>query len=241
MLPLYKITLGPLLLSQARRIRRTALRLPEPGGPREGVIPAAGDAKPIRLLFLGDSSAAGVGVDTQAQALASQAAAFLAARTGAAVEWQLIAKSGLNTRELIHYLETHVLKPADVVVTALGVNDVTSQRSARQFVSDYRELIDKVFHAVGARIAIVNGVPPMHILPAAPQPLRWYLGQCASRLDARLREWIATADHLKYVSLQWAARPKEMARDGYHPGLDQYRRWAEMVAESAAAGLAACR
>ena len=34
--------------------------------------------------------------------------------------------------------------------------------------------------------------------------------------------------------MQWAATPNEMARDGYHPGAGQYRRWAQLVAESAA-------
>jgi len=63
---------------------------------------------------------------------------------------------------------------------------------------------------------------------------RWYLGQCARSLDASLRRWIEENEHFSYISMQWAAAPKEMARDGYHPGAGQYRYWAQLVAERAA-------
>ena len=233
MTPIYKIAFGPILLMQGRRVRRRSLRLPEATGPRAGIASFNQQTPSIRVLFIGDSSAAGVGVDHQDQALASQAASFLAKRSGRPVEWQLVAKSGVNARDALQMLSEHEVKPADLVVCALGVNDVTSQRSPKQFISDYEALVQRVFCLVGARMAVINGVPPLHILPSVPQPLRWYLGQCANRMDAALRNWTRTADNLAYVSLQWAAKPQEMARDGYHPGAGQYRRWAELVAENA--------
>ena len=61
-----KITLGPLLLWQGRAVRARALKLPEAAGPREG---REGQGAPaLRLLVVGDSSAAGVGVEHLAQA-----------------------------------------------------------------------------------------------------------------------------------------------------------------------------
>jgi lysophospholipase L1-like esterase len=233
MLGLYKIVLGPLLLWQARTIRRTALRLPEAAGPRTGVAGEPVGGKPLRLLFVGDSSAAGVGVGHQNDALAAQAASFLAARIGAPVTWQLVAKSGINTNEALHLVAASELEPADLLVTALGVNDVTTQRSSRQFVSDYRALVETVMRKAGAKAVIITGLPPMHILPSAPQPLRWYLGQCAKRLDANLQQWVRANRCFAYIPLQWAAKPREMASDGYHPGAGQYWFWAHLVAESA--------
>jgi lysophospholipase L1-like esterase len=230
MITLYKLGLAPLLLSQAKHIRRTALRLPEAAGAREGCADAGGGQR-VRILFLGDSSAAGVGVGCQEHALALQASALLAQRSGKRVDWQLVAKSGIDTAGALELLDGQDIKPADVVVTALGVNDVTSQYCVKRFVSNYKTVMDKAFRLTGARAAIITGLPPMHMLPAVPQPLRWYLGQCAHRLDKGLRHWIAEHMHLEYLSMQWAAQPEEMARDGYHPGLNLYRRWAELVAE----------
>ncbi|MEM8598518.1 MAG: SGNH/GDSL hydrolase family protein, partial [Bacteroidota bacterium] len=66
MLTLSKILLGPVLLAQGKRVRRVALKLPEPPGDRESTV---GNGPPLRLLVVGDSSAAGVGAETQDDAL----------------------------------------------------------------------------------------------------------------------------------------------------------------------------
>ncbi|NYF89212.1 SGNH/GDSL hydrolase family protein [Tunturiibacter empetritectus] len=229
---IYKIVLGPLLLAQGRTMRRTARRLAEAAGERTGVILAEGNQSELKLLFVGDSTMAGVGVQNQKAALAFQIAAILAKELGRSVRWQLIAKSGLNTSQAFEFVREQELLPADVIVTALGVNDVTSQRTSRQFVEDYEILIHELLRRTGAQFAVINGLPPLHLTPAAPQPLRWYLGRCAHLLDVHLRQWIAPQRNIAYVSLQWASNPKEMAADGFHPGESQYRQWADLVAET---------
>jgi lysophospholipase L1-like esterase len=232
MLSLYKLVLGPVLLIQARRLKRTALRLPEAAGPRCG-SEGEQDAQraPLRILIVGDSSAAGVGVDDQAQALAQPVAKLLASKLGRSVTWQLVAKSGVTTEESLALLMNSELGPADFFVTALGTNDVTAQRSPRQFLKDYRRLVEEVRRRTGAVGMVVTGLPPLRILPAATHPLRWYLGQYAARLDRALKHWISQDVTARYVSLDWAAKPLEMARDRFHPGARQYRRWAELVSE----------
>ena len=232
MLPLYKLALGPVLLIQARRLRRTALRLPEAAGPRCGTE-GLGDAQqlPLRILLVGDSSAAGVGVDDQAQALAQPVAKLLAIKLGRPVTWQLVAKSGINTEESLALLRQSELGPADFLVTALGTNDVTSQRAPRQFLQDYQRLVEEVRRRTGIVGLVATGLPPLQILPAAHHPLRWYLGRYAARLDRVLQRWINQEAAARYISLDWAAKPLEMARDRFHPGAGQYRHWAELVSE----------
>ena len=229
MLTLYKTVLAPALLLQGSRLRKTALRLPEAAGERSGLVNGK-DPEPLRLLFIGDSSAAGVGVDWQHEALAHQTAELVAAASARSVQWELIAKSGANTRDAIELVKAHARRRADVVISALGVNDVTSQNNARRFITDYKELLNVVAQRTGASAAVVSGLPPMHILPAAPQPLRWYLGQCAKRLDAALQQFSAGRQNARFVSLAWA-KASEMARDRFHPGKGQYKHWAGLVAE----------
>jgi lysophospholipase L1-like esterase len=243
MLPIYKTILAPALLLQARQLRKTALRLPEAAGPRRGRF--AGVNEPaLRLLFVGDSSAAGVGVDWQHEALAYQAAEMVASALMRTVEWELVAKSGLTTSEALGLVAAHAPGPADVLVSALGVNDVTAQHSAKRFVADYRALLDWVAQRTGARAAVVSGLPPLHVLPAAPQPLRWYLGQCAQRLNDALSDLVSQTSNTKFVSLAWA-QASDMAADKFHPGKLQYRAWAQLVAAQIlalmpTAGRAAC-
>ena len=238
MLLVAKYTLGPLLLAQARWLRHTAIRLPEPEGERQGMAPAShagaslavASAPAMRVLVVGDSSAAGVGVAHQQDALAPQVAAQLSERIRAPVAWQLVARSGVNTAESLALVEAATLQPADAIVCALGVNDVATQRTPAQFIDDYRALITLLRQRTGASAAVLSGLPPMHRLPAAPQPLRWYLGACARQLDLALQQWCAADPSLRHLSLQWA-QPQDMAADRYHPGRQQYREWAALVAD----------
>lgn len=253
-----KLVLGPVLVLQGRRVRRLALRLPEPPGPRAGEVrgmaagevrgKAAGErpqAPPLGLLVVGDSSAAGVGAPHQSQALAWPLAQALAARTGRAVRWQLVAQSGLDTAGACALLAATPLAPAEVLVTALGVNDVTGQRSPARFRRDTEALIALARSRAGVRHVLLAGVPPMQYLPLVPQPLRWYLGACAARLDAALRESAAAAAAsgagCRHVAHGGAPAADAVAEDGFHPGPAQYARWAQRLADEAAALLAAPR
>jgi len=51
------------------------------------------------------------------------------------------------------------------------------------------------------------------------------------RLDRMLQRWIDQDAAARYISPDWAAKPREMARDPFHPGAQQYRRWAELVSQ----------
>lgn len=227
-----KILLGPVLLAQGKRLRKIALRLPEAAGPRSGLErpPHDSQAQPLRLLVVGDSSAAGVGVATQEQALAQPLARHLAALSARPVCWQLVAQSGVNSAEALDLLARHPIGSADVLVVALGVNDVTSQQSPRRYLANLRTLCQRLRQQAGIGHILLTGLPPLHTLPLAPQPLRWYLGRCARRLDRALQGWIASDATLAYCSLQWAL-PHEMAIDQFHPGPGQYAQWARMSAE----------
>lgn len=233
MLLLAKILLAPVLLAQGKWLRKTALRLPEAAGPRLGLeVPPAAmvSEQPLNLLVVGDSSAAGVGVDHQEQALAQPLARQLAARSGRPVAWRLVAQSGVNSLEALDLLARHQIGPATVLVVALGTNDVTSQMAPRRYVANLKLLAAKLMEQAGVEHIVFTGLPPLHTLPAAPQPLRWYLGRYARKLDGALRAWIAEDPMLRYCSLQWAL-PHEMAIDKFHPGRDQYAQWARMAAE----------
>jgi len=223
-----KLALGPVLLPQAVWLRRTAPRLPEPPGPRQGVA-GQGERK-LSLLVVGDSSAAGVGAADQAQALALPLANELARRLDGAVAWQLIARTGVNTAEARALVALTPLPAADVVVTALGVNDVSSQVPAEEFIAQTAQLWTDLRQRSGARWAVLSGLPPMHMLTAVPHPLRWYLGRYASALDAAVRDW-AGRQGLGYCALRWTSDPVFLAADGFHPGPALYPQWAQRLAD----------
>jgi lysophospholipase L1-like esterase len=225
MLGLAKWTLGPLLLVQGRRVRRTTPVLPEPAGPREGV---AGGGARLRLLVLGDSAGAGVGAAPQDEALAGRIVARLSTRFR--VEWLLIAKTGATTASTIRHLQRIDAFGTDVVVTSLGVNDVTGNVGVDRFLEAQAALHALLRERFGARLILASGIPPMARFPALPQPLRWYLGGRASQLDRALAHALPDGRGAEYLALAGELDAAHMAADGFHPGPAVYDAWGSAAA-----------
>ncbi|WP_171101294.1 SGNH/GDSL hydrolase family protein [Ruegeria sp. HKCCD7255] len=219
-----RLPLLPVLLAQAFFVRRNASLLPEPTGMRSG---RSGRGPRLRLLVAGDSSAAGVGAGTQAQALSGQLVAALAPRY--TVEWRVEATTGHTTQDTLARLQTldHAF---DVAVTALGVNDVTRAVSRREFERNQTRLLAHLTKKMAVRRIIVTGVPEMQRFPALPQPLAWVLGQQAARLDRGLKTAIAKFPQACHLQLDLPEDPSLAAPDGYHPSPRAYHLWAQQVA-----------
>lgn len=220
------VAMAPLLLAQALHVRRVTPRLPEAAGEREGV---QGQGTRLRLLILGDSAAAGVGASHQGEALAGQVVKLLSTRFE--LHWRLLAATGDRTADTRRRLAASAPWAPDIVLTSLGVNDVTGLRRASEFVAQQRALADEL-RARGARLLLLSGLPPVHLFPALPQPLRWALGAQARRFDARLAAWCATQSdcvHLPFGDLPDLAM---MASDGFHPGPPVYAHWAGLASQA---------
>ncbi|MBV6826359.1 SGNH/GDSL hydrolase family protein [Pseudomonas sp. PD9R] len=210
---LAKILLGPVLLIQGAYTRRVTPKLPEAEGERTGV---AGSGNVLRMLILGDSAAAGVGASTQAEALSGQLVNRLA--KDYQVEWTLWARSGLDSQALLERLGQQAAQPFDAVLLSIGVNDVTSSLSADQWIARQRHLMEVLRSKFEAKQIVVSPLPPMHLFPALPQPLRWYLGNRAARFNRQLAELAASKDHCRMLTTRLAPVAGSMARDGFHPG-----------------------
>ena len=219
------IGLGPVLLAQGRYVRRVTPRLPEPEGLRQGV---EGSGPPLSLLILGDSSAAGVGVATQAEALSGRLVAALA--PAFRVSWKLVATSGFTSAEVLRLLEAEPEQRFDVVVTSTGVNDVTGSTARKQWLTVQRRLVELLQGRFQARHILLSSLPPMHHFPALPQPLRWYLGLRARRLNRDLRRWAQHHEGCEFVPIDFPANPALAASDGFHPGAEAYAIWASQLA-----------
>ncbi len=219
------ILLGPLLLRQGRQVRQRVALLPEPDGERQGV---AGEGPPLRVLIIGDSAGAGVGAATQTEALSGRMVAELAGQYK--VHWQLMARSGATLAQTVRRLRRLDAEPWDWVVVSLGVNDVVARTTLdvwRQGLSGLRDLLREKFQQ--PRI-LFSGLPPMHLFPALPQPLRWYLGARARDFDAALAAWADSHADCVRLATDFSHDPALMARDGFHPGPGLYRLWGQAVA-----------
>jgi len=223
---LIKVALGPILLLQGVYTRQVTPKLPEPEGARQGIT---GQGPALRLLILGDSAAAGVGVDHQSQALTGQLVQQLAAHHQ--VSWTLLAQTGHNTQQVLAMLQDHRDDVFDVAVVSAGVNDVTSSVKVGDWIGQQQNLVDVLQQRFGVKHIVLSPVPPMHRFPALPQPLRWFLGQRAHQLNQHLQHWCGTQEACTLLRNDFPMQPDMMAADGFHPSAATYKLWADNVAQ----------
>ena len=224
-----KLAIAPLLIAQAVATRRRALVLPEAAGTRAGRIgDRSGPA--LRLLVAGDSSAAGVGVADQHDAVVGHLTRDLHRQLGVAVEWTLRARSGLTTRRLHAMLAAEPPPAAEVAVVITGVNDVIDQVSWRRAVRHRAALAAWLLDRCGARHVVFAPLPPIGRFPLLPQPLRRCLGADAARHDAALARWSAERADVSHAAIELELTADVMAPDGFHPGEPVYRICGEALA-----------
>ncbi len=220
--------LFPVLLYQGKRARKNTPRLPEAQGSPTG---RCGEGQPhLRLLVIGESTAASVGVATHDQGLASQLALQLHQRTGRTISWHTFGVNGIRLDQLNRKLASMELPEADVVLLSMGVNDTTGFTPRYRFRRQLLALRDTLAPGYPAPVYLLS-VPPMHLFTALPAPLRQIMGWRARQLN-RVYEQLArqVPSGFRYLSYPAITDTSLLASDGYHPGSRGYRAIAEALA-----------
>ena len=222
---------APLLIAQGRRLRRDTPRLPDAATPWEGVH-AGPD--PLRLLVLGDSTAAGVGAETQDHALPGNLARELAALTGRGVTWRAIGENGATSRDLIErYLRDATAQEYDIVFLSIGANDALGLRPRWAFRRDVGILLDALREANPEAVILMSSLPAFGRFELLPNPLRFNL-----YLHSRSLEDAARAIVAGRASVHMSPPPPPytegfFATDLFHPSASGYRDWARFAIDDA--------
>jgi len=222
---LQTIALAPVIVPQGIWTNLRVPTLPEPPGARQGT---AGTGPLLRLLIVGDSAAAGVGVSHQDEALLGQVVSRLAGHYR--VEFDLRAKTGFTTTDILRQLGDMEPRDYDVALTSLGVNDVLALTSRSAWLARQAQLRDLLRSKFGVRLIVLSGLPPVHSFPALPQPLRWHLGNRATEFNEALGPAIDSEPDVRLINLRFEADVGMMASDGFHPGIPIYAEWGARAA-----------
>ena len=193
--------------------------------------PAAGE--PISVVWLGDSIGSGVGASGPAAAVAVVVAESL----GRPVDLRVPAVSGARVDDVLgEQIAALARAPADVVILAIGSNDVTHLTGRAVFEARYEATL-RAIEAVrpDAAVVVTVGVGNFGSVPRFAQPLRAIAGWRARSLAAVIEE--ASRGHgLPFVDIHartgeaFATDPERYyATDGFHPSDAGYRLWADAV------------
>lgn len=234
--PLY-----PLLVWQGRRTRAVTPRLPEASDHAYGLWAHGNPSVDnLRILGIGESPVAGVGVANYEEAITAQLAKALAGKLDAAVAWQALGQNGARlswARQALpafRQAQGHASPAWDLILVAFGVNDTTSFCPVNSYRAELQGLLDELqMFLKPSGLIVLAGVPPMQVFPALPAPLRQVLGMKARALDQINREMAASRQqvlHLPFTANLQDVR--QMAEDGYHPSALGVSIWAEELAKT---------
>ncbi|WP_227526132.1 SGNH/GDSL hydrolase family protein [Psychrobacter sp. FDAARGOS_221] len=235
------IVLAPIYLYQGLKLKRTAVRLPEAEGERYGSLELA-SSKPntetdntstLTFMMAGDSSAAGVGVDSQHNALVGHLLNHLQTLPQITdnythINWSLHATSGHTSYDVLRRLYVLPIPktPMDVVIVLVGVNDTTANVSPTQWQAQLREIIELSKRKFGARYVLFPGLPPMQHMPAIPRPLNQFLGAKTALMNQKLNEVCQEYDKVLALPMQFEntglTADELFSIDGFHPNSTAY-------------------
>lgn len=222
-----RIALFPIILTQGLWVAARAQSMPEPKGARSGTM---GQGPDLRVLIVGDSSAAGVGVRHQREALTGQTVRRLA--QDFTVHWRLIAKTGATTADTVKRLQRAKAEPFDVAITALGVNDAKNGMSAASWHSNYVKVLDLLAIRFEVRKITVCGLPPVQDFPLLPHPLKAMLARRARYFDLLLQRIVRRTENADFLAMPTSLNPDHMAEDGFHAGPLIYDEWGSHTANA---------
>lgn len=219
------IILFPIYFVQAAYIYRFTPVLPEAAGDRQMHV---GQGKPLRLLLIGDSSAAGVGAETQDEVLLGRLCRDLGREWN--VTGTLWAKSGGTAASTLQLLKEMPPEQFDLAIVTLGVNDAKNGVRFHTWVTGYTKLLKCLQKRHGVPRIIVSGLAPVRDFPLLPFPLRHFLGDRAEWFDSALETLVAGMPRVEYAPLDMKVDPTKMSADGFHPGPEAYAEWARRLA-----------
>ncbi|MBS2964403.1 SGNH/GDSL hydrolase family protein [Actinocrinis puniceicyclus] len=221
----------PVIAAQGIWVRRRTEVLPHAAGPTTGTVGDQRDGRPLRIAVLGESTAAGCGVDTHDEGFTGSLARELSERSGRPVAWEVVGQYGATGRRVRHRLLPRLGGDFDLAVLLAGANDVLARRAPREWREDLCAIVDDL--AVRCGQVVVVGLPPFAVFPSLPGTLRAYLAARAAVLDGVSRQVCAQRPRATFLTSTdaMAVAADFFARDGFHPSAYGYQRWAQMVAD----------
>ena len=229
------VPVAPILLVQGRRLRRDTPRLADAASPWSGETPGE---NPLRLLVFGDSTAAGVGVDSQLDGLPGNLARSISAHSGRGVQWTAMGENGATARDLLErFIDAATAESYDIVFLTIGANDALTLRSRAAFGRDIRSLLARLRLASPDATILMSSLPAFFRFVLLPNPLRFNLYLHSQSLESEARSIVSRTPGAHMSPPPPPYTDGFFATDQFHPSANGYRDWSDFaVADAIAAG-----
>ncbi len=221
---------APFLYLQGQYTRWKVGRLPDASGKTSGIFEGNGEI--VKFLAIGESTVAGIGAENHREALTGQFAKHFNKQTGKTVHWHALGESGITIKRTLAELVPNVPKEDfDIIVIALGGNDVFTLNSPQNFRRDMSDLISILREKnKNAEIFLAN-VPMVRDFIALPHPLKYVLAQLAKLHHFNAIDLVSDLENVYYFDDVKKVN-EEFFSDGIHPSAVGYDLWSEEMVNS---------
>jgi len=228
----------PYLYFAIRKLRKTIPVLPN----AEDLTGSVGDHQhKLKLLYLGESAIAGVGVSSNKEALGGQLSDCLSKHFEVNIRWEVLAHTGYDAKQVIDKLLPQLKdENYDLILIQLCANDTFKLLPPVYFSLRIEKIINYLkLKYPKSKILFVNNAPIRDM--SFPPLVGFILGNIIDEYAKVIMDLVAQHDDLYFISdklkySEWLERypnkPREdFFSDGVHPSAFTYARWSEDICE----------
>ncbi len=235
------VPLLPIMYFQGKRVKASVPVLPEAIG-LNGVSNADQDES-LRIITIGESTIAGVGVETHEEGFTGTLANEIAKKLNVKVPWQVYAKKGYTAKRVLANIIPEIkAKKADLIVIGLGANDAFTLNTPTKWARNVKELIQSLKSKFPNTPIVFINMPPIKEFPAFTKTLKFTMGNLVEIFGTELEKITKEFDQVFYYSRKlslkdWLERLKvqgsraDFFSDGVHPSKLTYQTWAKDFAQ----------
>jgi lysophospholipase L1-like esterase len=236
------IPLLPIMYYQGIQIRKKVPKLPEATEPIGQAISATSEKTAIQLISLGESTIAGIGVNTHEEGFTGTFAKEFSNETSTTVNWRVYAKSGYTAKDVLEKLVPKIEETdIDIILIGLGGNDAFTLNHPKRWRKKTKQLIETLQEQFPKTLIVFANMPPIKEFPAFTPLIKFTIGNLVEILGQELKSLVQNYENVLYfddiITLdEWVERYQIKAdasaffSDGVHPSKLTYQTWAKDLA-----------
>lgn len=233
---LYSWIMFPIYAWQGTKVRANTPRMDPP--PTTGTllfkskIKDKNQNRELRILLIGDSSAAGVGVDTIEQSLGGHLCRLLHEKTGLSVSVRIAGNNSATANQIRDYVVPHIKhENFDFIALNVGTNDAKNFHRGSTFCKNFGTLLYALKSKFPTAQIIWSGIIDLEELEMLPKPLNKILGIRSRILNHNGQVLCTERGALAPGNKEWKVITENFSKDGFHASSLGYERWAQGIAD----------
>ncbi|AXS39635.1 SGNH/GDSL hydrolase family protein [Breoghania sp. L-A4] len=190
----------------------------------------AGAGAEIRLLVVGESSAAAVGIARMEDGVAARVALELNRASGRPVFYRAAGFNGATAEQLRDHVAPHLEDGGWThVLITVGVNDTKNFNSARRWSKGFGGLLFALRARFPEAAIYWTQILRMTEVPALPRPIADIL-EIRAQMVNRIAGGLCPERGAMVIPRMIGLTPEDFAPDGFHPSEKGFAGWAAHIA-----------